>query len=285
MITLASESAARIAEVLDAKSDIVSPDDAVSVKEVANGSIDFENVYFAYAQNPDNDVLSGIDLHISSGETVGLIGSTGSGKSSLVQLIPRLYDVTKGSVKVGGVDVRQYDLDALRGGVAMVLQKNVLFEGTIAENLRWGNPDATLEEMKEACRLSCADEFIESKEGEYEYRIDHGGANISGGQKQRLCIARALLAKPKIIIFDDSTSAVDTKTDAIIRKGMREYIPETTKIIIAQRTASVEDADKIIVIDDGRIAAVGTHKELLNNSVIYREIYVSQNKGGDDDGR
>ena len=294
MITLASESAARIAELLNAKSDLVSPPAEIAVTAVDDGSIDFENVNFAYSQNPDNDVLHGINLHISSGETVGIIGATGSGKSSLVQLIPRLYDTTAGEVKVGGINVRDYDLNVLRNSVAMVLQKNVLFEGTIADNLRWGNPDATLDEMKEACHLSCADEFIESKEGGYDYMIDHGGANISGGQKQRLCIARALLKKPKIIIFDDSTSAVDTKTDELIRKGMRTYIPETTKIIIAQRTASVEDADKIIVIDDGRIAEVGTHKELLNNSVIYREIYISQNKadnsedvngGGDEDGR
>lgn len=285
MITLASESASRIAEVLDAKSNITSPDPEVAVESVADGSIEFENVSFAYVGNPDNDVLSSINLKIGSGETVGIIGSTGSGKSSLVQLIPRLYDTTAGVVRVGGVDVRDYDLNVLRNSVAMVLQKNVLFEGTIADNLRWGNPDATLDELKEACRLSCADEFIETKEGKYNYRIDHGGANISGGQKQRLCIARALLKKPKIIIFDDSTSAVDTKTDAMIRKGMREYIPETTKLIIAQRTASVEDADKIIVIDGGRIESVGTHKELLNNSVIYREIYTSQNKGGDEDGK
>ncbi len=285
MITIASESAARIAEVLDERSNIVSPDEAVSVKSVADGSIEFENVSFAYMGNPDNNVLENIDLRIESGETVGIIGSTGSGKSSLVQLIPRLYDTTAGTVKVGGVNVRDYDLDVLRNSVAMVLQKNVLFEGTIAENLRWGNPDATLDEIKEACRLSCADEFIDTKEGGYDYRIDHGAANLSGGQKQRLCIARALLKKPKIIIFDDSTSAVDTRTDAMIRKGMREFIPETTKLIIAQRTASVEDADKIIVIDSGRVVSVGTHKELLNNSDIYREIYISQNKGGDDDGR
>ena len=285
MITLASESASRIVEVLEAKSNIVSPDPETAVESVADGSIEFDNVSFAYIGNPDNDVLSSVNLRIEPGETVGIIGSTGSGKSSLVQLIPRLYDVTAGVVRVGGVDVRDYDLKVLRNSVAMVLQKNVLFEGTIAENLRWGNPDATLEEIKETCRLSCADEFVETKEGKYDYRIDHGGANISGGQKQRLCIARALLKKPKIIIFDDSTSAVDTRTDALIRKGMREFIPETTKLIIAQRTASVEDADKIIVIDKGRIASVGTHSELLNNSDIYREIYTSQNKGGDEDGR
>ena len=300
MLTLAQESATRIAEVLDAKPNITSPDPETAIETVRDGSIEFENVSYAYAGNPDNDVLSDISLKIESGETIGIIGATGSGKSSLVQLIPRLYDATKGVVKVGGVNVKDYDLNVLRKNVAMVLQKNVLFEGTIVENLRWGDPDATLDEIKEACRLSCADEFIESKEDGYEYRIDHGGVNISGGQKQRLCIARALLAKPKIIIFDDSTSAVDTKTDAMIRKGMREYIPETTKLIIAQRTASVEDADKIIVIDNGRIASIGTHEELLNNSDIYREIYVSQNsssssgitlpkaeeaKEGDDDGR
>ncbi len=288
MITLASESAARIAEVLEAKSNITSPDPTIAVHEVSDGSIEFKNVNFAYLGNPDNDVLSDINLRIESGETVGIIGSTGSGKSSLVQLIPRLYDVTAGEVKVGGVNVKEYDLDALRNAVAMVLQKNVLFEGTIAENLRWGNPDATVEEITDACKLSCAQEFIDSKEGGLEYRIDHGGVNISGGQKQRLCIARALLKKPKIIIFDDSTSAVDTKTDAMIRKGMKSYIPETTKLIIAQRTASVEDADKIVVIDGGRISAVGTHEELLNNSDIYRDIYTSQTsmqEGGARQGR
>ena len=281
MITLASESAARIVEVLNAKSDIVSPENAI--KEISDGSIEFENVSFAYQGNPEHDVLSEVNLKINSGMTVGIIGSTGSGKSSLVQLIPRLYDVTKGRVLVGGVDVKEYDLTALRNGVAMVLQKNVLFSGTITENLRWGNPDATLEEIKEACKLACADEFIETKEDKYDYMIDQGGVNVSGGQKQRLCIARALLKKPKIIIFDDSTSAVDTRTDALIRKGMREFIPSTTKIIIAQRTASVEDADMIVVIDNGRISAVGTHKELLKNCEIYSDIYTSQNKGGDED--
>ena len=283
MITISTESAKRIVEVLEAKSDIVSPENAV--KEVPDGSVEFKNVSFAYESNPDHDVLSDINLKINPGETVGIIGATGSGKSSLVQLIPRLYDAKLGEVLVGGRNVKEYDLEVLRNNVAMVLQKNVLFSGTITENLRWGNPDATMEEIKEACRLSCADEFVESREEGYDYLIDQGGVNVSGGQKQRLCIARALLKKPKIIIFDDSTSAVDTRTDAMIRKGMREFIPETTKIIIAQRTASVEDADKIIVIDNGRISGVGTHKELLENHEIYREIYISQNKGGEEDGR
>ena len=283
MITISAESATRIVEVLEAKSDIVSPENAVT--QIKDGSIEFENVCFAYRGNPDHEVLSNINLKIESGQTVGIIGSTGSGKSSLVQLIPRLYDATKGAVKVGGVDVRDYDLVTLRNNVAVVLQKNVLFSGTITDNLKWGNPDATQEEIEEACRLSCAQEFIDSKDEGYNYLIDQGGVNVSGGQKQRLCIARALLKKPKIIIFDDSTSAVDTKTDAMIRKGMREFIPETTKIIIAQRTASVEDADKIIVIDGGKITEMGTHKELLERGGIYSEIYVSQNKGGEDDGR
>lgn len=282
MITLASESASRIVEVLDAKSDIVSPDNAI--KEIPDGSVEFRNVSFAYQGNPDNDVLSDINLTIKPGMTVGIIGATGSGKSSLVQLIPRLYDVTKGEVLVGGINVKDYDLTTLRDGVAMVLQKNVLFSGTITDNLRWGNPDATMDEIVEACRLSCAEEFIELKDDKYGYMIEQGGVNVSGGQKQRLCIARALLKKPKIIIFDDSTSAVDTRTDALIRKGMREFIPSTTKIIIAQRTASVEDADMIVVIDNGKISATGTHEELLENHEIYREIYTSQNKGGDDDG-
>ena len=282
MITLASESAARIVEVLEAKSDIVSPENAV--KEIPDGSIEFKNVSFAYQGNPDNDVLSDINLIIKPGMTVGVIGATGSGKSSLVQLIPRLYDATKGDVFVGGINVKDYDLTTLRDGVAMVLQKNVLFSGTITDNLRWGNPDATMDEIEEACRLSCAKEFIESRDNKYDYMIEQGGVNVSGGQKQRLCIARALLKKPKIIIFDDSTSAVDTRTDALIRKGMREFLPSTTKIIIAQRTASVEDADMIVVIDNGKISATGTHEELLKNHEIYREIYTSQNKGGEDDG-
>lgn len=283
MITISTESANRISEVLEAKANIVSPENGVT--EVKDGSIDFENVCFAYASNFENDVLSDINLHIKSGQTVGIIGATGSAKSSLVQLLARLYDVKSGSVKVGGVDVKEYDLEALRNQVAMVLQKNVLFSGTIEENLRWGNENATVEEIKEACKLACADEFIETFPDGYETHIEQGGTNVSGGQKQRLCIARALLKKPKIIVFDDSTSAVDMKTDAMIRKGMREFIPDTTKLIIAQRTASVDDADMIVVLDSGRIVASGTHKQLLADCDIYREIYVSQNKaGGEEDG-
>lgn len=282
MLTLASESAARIVEVLQEKSDLVSPENAKL--DIDDGSIEFKNVYFAYKGNQDNDVLKDVSFTIKSGETVGIIGATGSSKSSLVQLIPRLYDATKGEVKVGGVNVKEYDLEVLRNNVAMVLQKNVLFSGTIADNLRWGNENATMEEIKEACRLACAEEFINSKPDGYDYFIEQGGVNVSGGQRQRLCIARALLKKPKIIIFDDSTSAVDTRTDAMIRKGMREYIPNTTKIIIAQRTASVEDADRIIVIDDGKIIEMGTHTELIARKGIYQEIYISQNKAGDNDG-
>lgn len=281
MLTMAAESAERIAEVLDEKSSITSPENAVTI--MADGSIDFDGVCFAYSSNKDNEVLTDINLHINSGETIGVIGATGSSKSSLVQLIPRLYDVTKGSVKVGGVDVRDYDLRTLRDGVSMVLQKNVLFSGTIAENLKWGNPDATMEEVIEASKLSCADEFVEKRENGYDTVVEQGGSNVSGGQKQRLCIARALLKKPKIIIFDDSTSAVDTHTDAMIRKSLKEYIPQTTKIIIAQRTSSIEDADRIVVIDGGKISAVGTHEELLAGHEIYREIYISQNKASKDE--
>ena len=283
MITLSIESARRITEVLNEKSTIVSKEGAIT--EIKNGSVDFENVSFKYAKSARRYALSDINLHISSGETVGIIGGTGSSKSTLVQLISRLYDVTDGSVKVAGVDVRDYDVESLRNAVAVVLQKNVLFSGTIAENLRWGNKEATDEEMREACRLACADEFISSFPDGYATHIEQGGANVSGGQKQRLCIARALLKKPKILILDDSTSAVDTKTDAFIRKSMREFIPETTKIIIAQRITSVEDADKIIVLDGGKIIAMGNHKQLMDSCDVYRETYVSQNKaGGDEDG-
>ena len=283
MITLSIESARRITEVLDEKSTIVSKEGAIT--EIENGSIDFEDVSFKYSKSARRYALSDINLHISSGETVGIIGGTGSSKSTLVQLISRLYDVTDGSVKVAGIDVRDYDVEALRNAVAVVLQKNVLFSGTIAENLRWGNKEATDEEMREACRLACADEFISSFPDGYATHIEQGGANVSGGQKQRLCIARALLKKPKILILDDSTSAVDTKTDAFIRKSMREFIPETTKIIIAQRISSVEDADKIIVLDSGKIIAMGNHKQLIDSCDVYRETYVSQNKaGGDEDG-
>ena len=252
------------------------------VTEVKDGSIDFDGVNFKYSAAAERNALSDINLHIKSGETIGIIGGTGSSKSTLVQLISRLYDVTEGSVKVGGIDVREYDMEVLRNSVAMVLQKNVLFSGTIKENLRWGDADATDDEIKEACRLACADEFIERFPDKYDTYIDQGGANVSGGQKQRLCIARALLKRPKILILDDSTSAVDTHTDAKIRKAMREYIPQTTKIIIAQRTASVEDADRIIVMDGGRIDDIGTHAELIKRNAIYREVYTSQNKEGHD---
>ena len=280
MIAMAGESGRRIVEVLEEESTLVNPEHPVY--EIKDGSIDFEGVSFKYSPSAERNALSDIDLHIASGETIGIIGGTGSSKSTLVQLVSRLYDVTEGCVKVGGVDVRQYDLQTLRNGVAMVLQKNVLFSGTIAENLRWGDKNATQEEIEAAARLACADEFIERFPQKYETYIEQGGANVSGGQKQRLCIARALLKKPKILILDDSTSAVDTHTDAKIRKAMREYIPETTKIIIAQRTASVEDADRIIVMDGGTVNDIGTHAELIKRNAIYREVYTSQNKEGHD---
>jgi ATP-binding cassette subfamily B protein len=279
---MSAESARRIVEVLGEESTIKNPENPVF--EVKDGSVDFSSVSFKYSKTADRYALSDIDLHIASGETIGIIGGTGSSKSTLIQLISRLYDVTEGSVSVGGVDVRDYDLDTLRNNVAVVLQKNVLFSGSIKENLRWGNENATDEEMREACRLACADEFIESFPDGYDTHIEQGGANVSGGQKQRLCIARALLKKPKVLILDDSTSAVDTRTDAHIRAAMREYIPETTKLIIAQRIASVEDADRIVVLDGGRIIALGNHEELLRSCEVYREIYVSQMKGGDDNG-
>ena len=278
MITMSIESARRITEVLTEKSTIVSKNDAIT--EIPNGSIEFNNVSFKYSASASLFALSDINLSIKEGETVGIIGGTGSSKSTLVQLISRLYDVTEGSVKVGGIDVREYDVEALRNNVAVVLQKNVLFSGTIKENLRWGNKEATDEEMKEACHLACADEFIELFPDKYDTYIEQGGANVSGGQKQRLCIARALLKRPKILILDDSTSAVDTKTDAFIRKSMREYIPETTKLIIAQRISSVMDADKIVVLDGGKIIALGNHDELLESCAVYRETYLSQNNAG-----
>lgn len=278
MITMSRVSAERIVEVLDEESDITNCDNPVY--EVKDGSVEFTDVSFSYAKRPDKTVLDDIDLIIPSGQTVGIIGGTGSSKSSLVQLIPRLYDVTGGCVKVGGVDVRNYDLQTLRHNVAMVLQKNTLFSGTIKENLRWGNPDATDEELVHACRLAQADDFIRTFPDGYDTYIEQGGTNVSGGQKQRLCIARAILRKPKILILDDSTSAVDTKTDALIRQAFREEIPNTTKIIIAQRISSVMDADQIVVMDNGRINACGTHEELLANNEIYREVYESQQKGG-----
>ena len=281
MITMASESARRIVEVLDEKSNLSNPENPVY--EVKDGSIDFDNVSFKYSEKADKMALADIDLHIKSGQTIGIIGGTGSSKSSLIQLISRLYDATEGVVKVGGRDVREYDLDTLRNQVAVVLQKNVLFSGTIKDNLRWGDKNATDEEMKAACELAQADEFIMRLPKQYDTYIEQGGSNVSGGQKQRLCIARALLKKPKVLILDDSTSAVDTRTDSLIRKGFKEYIPETTKIIIAQRISSVQEADRIIVMDGGRIVDAGTHDELMKSCEIYQEVYESQNKAGDQD--
>ena len=281
MITMASESARRIVEVLDEKSNLSNPENPVY--EVKDGSIDFDGVSFKYSEKADKMALADIDLHIKSGQTIGIIGGTGSSKSSLIQLISRLYDATEGVVKVGGRNVREYDLDTLRNQVAVVLQKNVLFSGTIKENLRWGDKNATDEEMKAACELAQADEFIMRLPKQYDTYIEQGGSNVSGGQKQRLCIARALLKKPKVLILDDSTSAVDTRTDSLIRKGFKEYIPETTKIIIAQRISSVQDADRIIVMDGGRIVDTGTHDELMKSCEIYQEVNESQNKAGDQD--
>ena len=280
MVTMSEESANRIVEVLNAEPTITNPAEAAC--EVADGSIDFDHVSFKYSEHAERQALDDIDLHIASGETIGIIGGTGSAKSTLVNLIARLYDATEGTVRVGGRDVRSYDLDALRHEVAMVLQKNVLFSGTIAENLRWGDENATDEEVREAAHLACADEFIDGFPKGYDTWIEQGGSNVSGGQKQRLCIARALLRRPKILILDDSTSAVDTKTDAKIRAGLAAYLPETTKLIIAQRIASVQDADRIIVMEGGRIAAMGTHEELLETSEIYRETFTSQNKMGEE---
>ena len=276
MVTMADESARRINDVLEAIPTIKAP--AEPIGEVADGSIDFDGVSFKYSARAERQALSDIDLHIKSGETIGIIGGTGSAKSTLVNLIARLYDATEGRVRVGGVDVRDYDLDTLRKQVAMVLQKNVLFSGTIAENLRWGDPDATDEEVREAARLACADEFVDTFPKGYDTWIEQGGTNVSGGQKQRLCIARALLRRPKVLILDDSTSAVDTKTDAKIREGLASYLPDTTKLIIAQRISSVQDADRIIIMEGGRIAQIGTHEELLKTSEIYRETFNSQNK-------
>ncbi|MBU5315249.1 ABC transporter ATP-binding protein/permease [Clostridium bornimense] len=279
MVTMAKSSAERIIEVIDEKSNLTNPENPIY--EIRDGSIEFSNVGFSYGNDKDSEALENINITINSGETIGIIGGTGSSKSTLVQLIPRLYDVTEGSVKVGGVDVREYDIETLREAVSMVLQKNVLFSGTIKENLKWGNKDATDEEIVKACRQASAEEFIEKFPDKYDTFIEQGGSNVSGGQKQRLCIARALLKKPKILILDDSTSAVDTKTDALIRQAFKETIPDTTKIIIAQRISSVQDSDKIIVLDDGKINGFGTHEELLENNEIYKEVYKSQVKGDD----
>ena len=281
IITISAESAKRVCEVLSEEPALHNPDEPLM--KVADGSIDFDGVSFKYSEAAEKYALADIDLHIRSGMTVGVIGGTGSSKSTLVQLIPRLYDVTAGCVKVGGVDVRSYDIETLRNSVAMVLQKNLLFAGTIAENLRWGDKNATDEELKAVCKIAQADEFIRQFPEGYNTKIEQGGTNVSGGQKQRLCIARAMLKKPKILILDDSTSAVDTKTDAHIRQGFRDYIPETTKIIIAQRISSVQDADLIVVMDNGMISAQGTHEQLLETSSIYREVYEQQTNGGESD--
>ena len=281
MLTMSKASGERVCEVLNEVTDLHNPENPVM--QVKDGSIDFENVGFSYAKDKDNLCLKNVTLSIKSGETVGIIGATGSSKTSFVQLIPRLYDVTEGSVKVGGTDVRDYDIETLRNQVAMVLQKNVLFSGTIKDNLRWGNENATDEEMIEACKLAQAHPFISEMPDGYDTYIEQGGTNVSGGQKQRICIARSLLKKPKILILDDSTSAVDTRTDALIRTAFKQYIPETTKIIIAQRISSIQDADKIIVLDGGQVSAFGTHDELMQSSEIYREVYTSQVKGGQDD--
>ena len=278
MMTMARAPLRRTTEILREVPDLDNPKEPVTA--VSDGSIDFENVSFRYSRTADRSALESIDLHIASGMTVGILGSTGSSKSTLVQLIPRLYDATEGTVRVGGVDVRDYDITALRDAVSMVLQKNVLFSGTIKDNLRWGDPNATDEELVHACRLACADEFIQTFPDGYDTHIEQGGTNVSGGQKQRLCIARALLKKPKILILDDSTSAVDTHTDAMIRKAFREEIPGTTKLIIAQRISSIQDADLIVVMDGGKISAMGTHDELLKTSTIYQEVFFSQQKGG-----
>ena len=280
MLTMARTPLRRCAELLAEEPDLVSPDPDLAVTEVPNGSIDFENVGFRYAATAQHRALKEVNLHIPSGATVGIIGGTGSSKSTLVQLIPRLYDVSEGVLKVGGLDVKSYDLATLRDAVAMVLQKNELFSGTIRENLRWGNADATDEELIHACKLACAHDFIMSFPDGYDYKIEQGGTNVSGGQKQRLCIARALLKKPQILILDDSTSAVDTRTDASIRRAFREEIPNTTKLIIAQRIASVQDADMIIVLDNGQVNAVGNHDQLMQTCPIYQEVYYSQQKGG-----
>lgn len=280
MVIMARNSGERIVEVLNEESDLTNPKNGLTA--VSDGAVDFENVSFRYSKDAQKNSLSGVNLHIESGQTVGIIGGTGSSKSTLVQLIPRLYDATEGIVRVGGHDVREYDMQVLRENVAMVLQKNVLFSGTIKDNLRWGNEDASDAQMREACELAQADEFIDSFPQRYDTYIEQGGANVSGGQKQRLCIARALLKRPKILILDDSTSAVDTKTDALIRKAFREQLPDTTKLIIAQRIASIQDADKIIVMNDGAIQAVGTHEELLAENDVYREVYQSQQKGGEE---